>query len=89
MTTVHKLTLPTIHLNGTSRERLIEQYTAAADAINDAYHALMAAAPNGRDYYPQGPQAMEAATREHIDRLSRLDAIHFELVELAEAIAAT
>ena len=46
--------LPTIHLNGTSREGLREQVRRAHEAANDLRQALMEMTPNGRDYYPQG-----------------------------------
>jgi hypothetical protein len=80
--------LPTIHLNGTSRERLVEQLCEASAALDAAYEALKRAAPNGRDYYPQGPAAMEAAEREHRDRMARVDAVKQEVDALTIAIDA-
>jgi hypothetical protein len=44
-------------------------------------------APNGRDYYPQGPRALERATEEHLARLARLDDVKKEIDELARGIA--
>jgi hypothetical protein len=81
-----KMTVPTIHLNGTSKARLIDALCNASDALNAAYAALRETAPNGRDYYPQGPAALPAATNEHLDRLRRLDAIKAEIDALAQAI---
>ncbi len=78
--------LPTIHLNGTPRYMLVAELSRASRALDEAYQALKETAPNGRDYYPQGPEAMEAATREHMDRLGRLDAIKKEVDALALAI---
>ena len=43
-------------------------------------------APNGLDYYPQGPEAMERAEKEHHDRLRRIDQVKEELDSLAQAI---
>ena len=78
--------LPTIHLNGTSKERLIESLCNASNALNDAYSALKETAPNGRDYYPQGPQALKQATDEHMLRLRKLDAVKAEIDALTLAI---
>ncbi len=78
--------IPTIHMNGTSAERLIEDLCNASAAIDTAYGALKQTAPNGRDYYPQGPDALHEATKEHHDRLRRLDAIKSEIDQLTVAI---
>lgn len=80
------MTLPTIHMNGTSKESLIDDLCEASLAINTAYEALKRTAPNGRDYYPQGPDALSAAVKEHDDRCRRLDAIKAEIDELTIAI---
>ena len=73
---------PTIHINGTSGNVLSEQYATAARAVNEAINALGEAAPNGRDYYPQGPGAITEATAEHKARLTKLRTVHAELLEL-------
>lgn len=80
------LSLPTVHLNGTSRNELFETYFKALDAIASARVALNEAAPNGRDYYVQGPLALRKAQSEHADRLQRLEAIYNELHALAEHV---
>jgi hypothetical protein len=64
--------IPTVHLNGTSREELCLQLQRADDALLAAYEALSATAPHGRDYYPQGEDAIVKATAEHRSRLRRL-----------------
>lgn len=78
--------VPTIHLNGTSREHLSGQARRAAQAVIDAIDAICDAAPNGRDYYVQGDAAFEAARREHLARIERLESVKAELVALWEAI---
>lgn len=78
--------LPTIHLNGTSKERLVEDLCEASNAIDAAYDKLKQCGPNGRDYYPQGPEAMERAQAEHFSRLKRLDAVKKEVDALTLAI---
>jgi len=71
--------LPTIHLNGTSADSLLDSLGAAADALEAAYQALKQTAPNGRDYYPQGPAAMGAARSEHEARLKKIDQVKDEI----------
>jgi len=57
-------TTPTIHLNGTSFTDLRDGYAAAYDAIDKAMEALGNAELNGRDFYPQGPDAYYQARKE-------------------------
>lgn len=78
--------VPTIHLNGTSQEDLLTQVTKAAHAVYAAVEALSQMAPNGRDYYPQGPDALPLALREHRKRMATLEDLLQELQELSEAI---
>jgi hypothetical protein len=76
---------PTIHLNGTSRAALLEAYEIAARALVEATEALVDCAPNGRDYYPQGPDALGKAQDEHIVRITSLGVIRREIMELSYA----
>jgi hypothetical protein len=79
---------PTIHLNGTSAADLLDGYAEAAGCVRDAIDAMhRAATPNGRDYYPQGPGAIEQAMAEHRDRVQALGRVLTELVQLMEAVA--
>jgi hypothetical protein len=77
-------TFPSIHLNGSSVESLCEQTRAAVRAVSKALDALCEAAPNGRDYYPQGDSAFESARSEHQGRLQRLEDVKMELMEQLE-----
>lgn len=77
------MTLPTIHLNGTSANDLAEGYRLALNAIDDACQALAGSGPNGRDYYPQGAGALEKALDEHSERLAALEKVKQEVLELA------
>lgn len=45
--------VPIIHLNGSSREALIEQLREVAWAVQKAQEALAQAYPHQRDYYPK------------------------------------
>lgn len=78
--------IPTIHLNGTSREDLTEALREAVHAIHKAGRKLAATCPNGRDYYPQGAAAITVALAEHEDRMRKLREVASELEHIAEYI---
>lgn len=78
--------LPTIHKNGTGKVVLVGALLEASEALDLAYDALKATAPNGRDYYPQGAEAMRRATAEHVGRLERVAAVKREIDALMLAI---
>jgi len=80
------LTHPTIHMNGTSKKELLEALQTAYLAIGEAKKALAQTSPNGRDYYPSGPDAINKAQDEHFDRMARLISVQKELAEIAEGI---
>lgn len=77
---------PTIHLNGTGREALMTQVLDAAHAVDAAFTALCAMEPHGRDYYPQGANALRHAQREHGERIDAVRAIYRDLQKLAMRI---
>jgi hypothetical protein len=78
---------PTIHSNGTSRDALLTLTCDAGRAVRLAMEAVAAAAPNARDYYPQGPDAITQAMAAQDERLRLLRQMWIELGEEAEAIA--
>lgn len=78
--------LPTIHPNGTSPEELRDQLSRADRAADALREALMGMAPNGRDYYPQGPDAIHAAFVEHGERLAKLNLIMLDIEALIEHV---
>ena len=77
------MTTPTIHGNGTSAAELRDLYTAAYRAVTEAGDVLAKTGPSGRDYYPQGPDAIQRATMEHRARQTALSNVAEELMELA------
>jgi hypothetical protein len=81
------MTTPTIHLNGTSRDELVKQYTAALNALWFAIEAHNRAAPHARDYYPQGDSAYTAASTEHLNRKYSLYEVYSQLEQLRNCIA--
>lgn len=81
-----QLTVPSVHLNGTSREELKKGYQAAYEAIGAARDTVGESSPNARDYYVQGNDAYSKARDEHWDRMQRLLDIRQELLALFEAV---
>lgn len=78
---------PTIHLNGTSADSLLEGWEEAYLAINEAVRKLAEAAPNGRDYYVQEPGALPVAQEEHFARMRKLQEVAKELEALCENVS--
>ena len=78
---------PTIHMNGTSVESLLEMNEEAYQALGVAMAALRNAGPNGRDYYPQAGNAMSNAVAEHEARLRRIHEVMIELENMGEYLA--
>jgi hypothetical protein len=78
--------IPTVHMNGTTGEVLLDQYMTAAHAVQKAIDAVCDAGPNARDYYVQGPDAGLAAQREHAARVKALKTVRDELAAIMEGI---
>jgi hypothetical protein len=78
--------IPSVHLNGTGKADLLKQWYGVAVAVSTAMDALAAASPHGRDYYPQGDDAIVAAAKEHRERMAKLAAMHKEAEEIYLAI---
>jgi hypothetical protein len=79
-------TIPTVHLNGTSFTDLRDGYAAAYDAIDKAIDALAKAELNGRDFYPQGPDAYYHARKERDQAFYRLHAVYDYVGEMLAGI---
>jgi hypothetical protein len=75
--------LPTVHINGTNCNELVRQQLAVVNAGRQLLAALREATPNGRDYYPQGPQALGEAQEQHAARLAFIN----DLVEQCQDVA--
>lgn len=72
---------PTVHINGTSRESLSKDYKDAYIAIRKAMDVLAKAGPHGRDYYPQGPEAILVAQTQHREQMVRLESVAEQLMQ--------
>ena len=77
---------PTIHLNGSGRESLINQYHEAYMKLQEALVALRKIDVHGRDYYPQGPDAYSQASREHCKRMDAINEVQKEIGEIWESL---
>lgn len=80
------LMFPTIHLNGTAPDRLLEDLSVASRALRLAMGALEDTQPNARDYYLQGQEAFGQAVREHQARSRKLRDVRDELAEIMEYV---
>lgn len=83
MTTTTLIT-PTINLNGSDRDYLVNQRLAALDHLNDAIETLARVVPHGRDYPTDYERCLEDRET-HFARIQALRAIYETIY--AEAIA--
>ena len=74
--------IPTLHLNGTSRDSLLDPLGEVIGNITTAINSMSLIAPNARDYYVQLPGAFEAARSEHCDRVRRLIEVRDEIEQI-------
>jgi hypothetical protein len=79
--------LPSVHMNGTSRQELLSLNFAALRAIDAALTALRAAAPNARDFYVQGDYAFTVARAEHRCRVAALEQVREEQEKIVAHLA--
>ncbi len=49
----NEILLPTVHLNGTSKDELVNGLRAITAGLDEALRAIQDAWPHGRDYYTQ------------------------------------
>lgn len=79
--------VPSIHLNGTSRDDLVRQCVQATTALQTALQKLEMATPHPRDYYVQNdPNAGKTARAEHRRRCELVKSVLDEMQALGEAI---
>jgi len=78
--------IPTVHLNGTSKQNMLEELEVAHGAVNTAIDALRQVTVHGRDYYVQGEHAYLQARHEMDARLAALVAVQDDLLTMRVAI---
>lgn len=77
------LALPSLHLNGTSKEELVQRLSEAHLSLQKAREVLAKAAPHQRDYYVQKDQGnYRRARNQHEARLQKIDDVMTELLDL-------
>jgi hypothetical protein len=77
---------PIIHINGSSKSGLQEPLRTAIEKLEEAIDAVQRTFPHARDYYPLGEEAYPRARVEAIERLSTLEGVKSELIEIWESI---
>lgn len=80
-----KLSIPTVHLNGTSSGELVDLRCRTIDALNEAGDALAKMSPNGRDYYLEAG-GLTAANEQYDRRIGVLKTMIAELYSEVKAI---
>ena len=80
------LRVPTIHLNGDTRETLMAQVYDAYSALGVAITAVERMGPNGRNYYVQGADATLAAQQAHVAMVRKLAEIQADIEAYGLAI---
>lgn len=78
--------LPTIHINGTHRNNLLEELSKVSSTLGDTLYAMRRASPNARDYYPQGQEAFAEAVSEHAGRIERINSVAAEIEAMIEHV---
>jgi len=81
------LIVPTVHLNGSGYQSLVDQCSDVIDAISKALDAMRQATPHDRDYYVQEDgSAGQNARDAHSDRMRKLETVSQEVMEIARGI---
>lgn len=79
--------LPTIHLNGTSKDSLMRGYESALKAIRHTLDEMDKIELNARDYYTQGPEAYREAREQFNEQYNSLCSVKEYLECVAYGIA--
>lgn len=78
---------PSIHLNGTAKDDLLNQQRQVHKAAQGLLEFLIEAMPHGRDFYVQADQnAGRKAREEHLERIVAVQKIMNETMEIWEEI---
>ena len=78
---------PTIHLNGTSAEVLLDGVQKALVALDIASTQIRNMAPQPQDYYPQGYRdAFYDASYSHSQMLAKIASVRHEIYGVYEGI---
>jgi len=72
MTETQEYPLPTVHLNGTPKESLLQGNVKILSAINELREAISSCQFHGRDYYVQDSDSFNAAYDERRKHLNNI-----------------
>lgn len=81
-----KVQCPLVHLNGTSKEDLLDQVRNASTIARELKSALSTMYPNMRDYYPLGEEAFTRAKSQLLRQMTSVNTILNELSFMYEGI---
>lgn len=81
-----ELAIPKVHLNGTSKDGLLEPIKDVIHALHEAERKLAATAPHMRDYYVQDGEAYAKAEAQHVERVLALRKVIGELEQIGEKV---
>lgn len=83
------LVVPMVHLHGTARDTLMEQWSDAVAALADARNALAACVPNMRDFYlqPDCDRVYALAVTQHASRMARVMEVQAEIEAIRQEVA--
>ncbi len=81
-----KIQFPVVHLNGSGKANLREQFDTAVSLLEQASSALRLARPHARDYYPDGDAAYYVANDQHQARINAVENILDEMVQIRNHI---
>lgn len=84
----NQMELPTIHLNGTSKDSLQRCYDAADDALYEFISAWESIEFNARDYYVNGPESWTDAVEERQEMNKKIRDIRQYLQDIREHLHA-
>ena len=77
------VTLPSIHMNGTSADTLCEEIRKACSNLQVARMSIAEMTVHSRDHYVKhDKESFKFAQAEHVARLQKLDDIHNELIAI-------
>lgn len=77
------LIAPTLNLNGTSAEALMQDYSIVMAALREAEELLRRTRPHGRDFQTAPPGAEAIAKRQHEARITAVARCYSEIEEIA------
>lgn len=86
-TNTDQVIFPCVHLSGSGMQTLLDNLACVRQALELAREQLKQAAPNGRDYYV-GVHTLNAAVRQHIERIRAIDELQASLEAEMTAILA-